>query len=181
MLSYIHPKSVLLDNTTPFMTTIAIRLLSKKIWHLGETTYDCYFYPKHFLPSSGKIGMNTEQTTGRKRTKDVDNSAVKFTSESANEPVKRVVGYGGCHSDGHGRAGISILINNISTIGKCLVLPKRMKAGLAAILAPTRNRFILGACLVARLQRVASLLQQIHKVTDAKRAQDRRVHEALHL
>ncbi|KUL88410.1 hypothetical protein ZTR_05393 [Talaromyces verruculosus] len=76
---------------------------------------------------------------------------------------------------------ISIPITNINTIGKCLVLLKRMKAELAAILAPTHSRFTLGACLEARLPRAPSLLQQSHRVTGVKRVPGRRVLEGLPL
>lgn len=181
MLSYIHPRSVLLDSTTPFKTTRVTQLLSKKIWLPEATTYDCYFYRRHSPPNFEKTGTNIEQTTGRKRMKDVHYSAEKFTSENANEPVKRVVGCGGYPLDGHARADISIRITKISTIGKCPVLPKRMKAELAAILSPTHSRFILGVCLEARLPRAPSLLQRSHRVTGVKRVHGHRVHEVLRL
>lgn len=178
MLSYIHRKNVQPDSITPFMTTRVTRLSLKRIWHLEGTTYDCYFYPKHFLPNFERTGMSTEQTIGKRRMKDVHYSAEKCMNENANEPVKRVVGCGGCLSDGRVRAGISIPIN---TTGKCPVLPKHMKAELAAILAPTHSHFILGDCLAARLPRAPFLLQQSHKVTGARRVPGRQVHEAFHL
>ncbi|RAO71242.1 uncharacterized protein BHQ10_007254 [Talaromyces amestolkiae] len=145
LLSFIFPYSSLFQSPKNFQY-VELHSSEKRAARQHHSVHDhdsdSAFIEEDLAPG---VGMNTEQTTGRKRMKDVHYSAEEFRSENVNEPVKREVGYGGFPLPGHVSVGMSIPITNISTIDKCLVLPRPMMAELAAILAPTHNRFILGA------------------------------------